>query len=520
MEISSFSYEDDIEDCDSNSTSEPSSPLFKNDFVLFKPGSKHGAARLDYIPKSNFNDLIIKRKHLLDAKDLYQSNDNQGRNDSKLKENSVKSQNMNIEKVSPTPFPHISIIPTTHVHSYPSNISALPSNVSHYSSSNNQSSPVLPIAIGTAHSESTNLIYGNSNSSFDQFDKESALYSLDQSNILKHISNTNNPFGNQLILPQSIGSNSNTLLPPTHIGNIINTNPDSVFQAVLTKQDALPQPALHFSDSNIPITSISDILPTNSNTCLPSRSLPSASNIYLSNIPSHINLDTCIRGINQGVFHQTLQNNQLQPQIPRPNQLEPVSNSQLQSISNNMLTNNNELQLSSQPNATNPCTTLPQLNNLHTLMNNNILLAPIQENRLNNLHSNPVSTGNLLDSIPCNLGQNKQSYQQYLTFLHSQLYSQQLHAFLLSQMQSPTQSLHAQIQAQVAQSPLQLQLSQIPSQILSAQNQASVIRPQSHSLSLPGFIPYNNEILHQLSNFSFANERDQNQVLPKNTEKK
>ena len=524
MEISSVSYEDVVDDGDSNSTSEPNSPEFKDDFVLFRQESTQGAARLDYIPKSNINDLIFKRKSSLEGKDLYQNNENHGRHEVKLKDNYVKSQNTTFEKVNPTPFPHVSIIPnTSQVHSYPSNISSMHTNVSHCSFSNNQSGSVLPFSICTGHTEASNLIYGNSNSSMDQLDKDNALYRLNQSNSFKHMSNTQDQFGNQFILPNSLGSNSNSLQPPSLIGNIVNSNPESIIQTVLTKPDNLQQPInLNFTDCNIPITSNSDLLPTGLNPCLPSRSLPSGSNVYISNIPSHLNLDS-MREINQSVFHHTLQNNQLQPQIPKQNQLEPVSNSPLQSIPNNILPNSNELQLTSQSNSTAPCISLPQMNNLHTLMNNNILLAPIQENRISNLHNNPVSSGNLLDSIPCNIGQTKQSYQQYLTFLNSQLYSQQLHAFLLSQMQMPTQSLQAQINAQVAPSPLQLQLSQlpqIPSQVISTQGQASVIRPQSHSISLPGFISYNNDILHQLTNFTFAKDHDQNKIISKNSDKK
>ena len=521
MEISRIFYDDVIEDCDSNSTSEPSSPELKEDFVLFKQENKQGAARLDFIPKSNINDLIFKRKHSIDGKDSYQNNENNGRHDSKHRDNIVKSQNTPFEKVSPSPFPQISIIPnTSQAHNFSSNLSGIPTNMPHCNFSINQ----IPYSICTGHPETSNVIFGNSNASLDQLNKDNSPYRLNQSALLKQMSNTNNQFGNHFILPQTLGSNSNSLQPPSNISNIVNSNPESIIQTVLPKQDSLQQPTLHYTDNSIPISSNSELLPTSSNPCLPSRSITSGSNVYLSNLPSHLSLDS-MREINQGLFHQTLQNNQLQPQIPRPNQLEPASNSQLQSVPNTILSNTNELQNSSQSNSTTPCIPLPQLNNLHTLMSNNILFAPIQESRMSNLHNNPVTSANLLDSLPCNFGQNKQGYQQYLTLLQSHLYSQQLHAFL-SQMQSPTQSLQAQIQAQVASSPIQVQLSQlsqIPSQIISTQNQASLIRPQSHPMSLTGYIPYSNnsnDIFHPLSNFSFANDREQNQIMPKNTEKK
>ncbi|KAI6655317.1 hypothetical protein LOD99_2152 [Oopsacas minuta] len=513
-EMSHVSYDDVADECDYNSNSEPSSPdTLKKDSVLFAPDLKQGAARLDYVPKSNIIELILGRKdnHISEESRHRSSGELLGKSSSKIRDNVLVSRNLQFcEKGSPpqSPFPPLPIISTTQ-HQLP-NISSntyLSSNFPLFS--NNHGSSMIPFSTGPIGSQrqTSKFMFSSSNSSIDhQHYKDNSIFRNTQNPRQKLLSNSSNSpaggqFTGQYISPLSISTTSTSLTP----NNIIHNDVPDTTKNALIKQEKPEVSSLK--------TSNFDCLTPCSNSPFISRNLSGPSNIIIPNCSNRVKLDSHDNDVSKGLFLHPQQNNQLQPQFPLLNQVDPLNNSQILSISNQA---SEEYQTPSQPVSTS-CIQLPHLNGLHTLLNNNIIVAPLQENRLNNVHPTP-SVSNPLEAIPYTFEHNKQVYQQYLSYLQNQFYTQQLNALILSQMQSPTQPIHAHM----AQAQMNLQISQssqLPSHVNSSENQSAGIRAQVQSLPLPGTNLFSNDSLTQLSTYPFANDLDPVTINTKNSEK-
>ena len=513
FEVSCRCYDDSPEDLDSILTSECSSPEKSKEYpLIFAPENKQGAARLDFIPKSNISELILERR-FNDSEDYIHKSEIPVKHVAKVKDNLI-NRNVTFDKVKPSPqtqFPHLSIVPTSDQLRQQSSVPHLSSTIPQVLSTN-QVGSVIACPIGsTDQVQTNNLIYGNSTPLLDQHNKDNPLYRMNPVHRLQQIPNTitntiGGQFTSQVFPPLSICSNPSSINHSALIDNEFRENSN---QPLLIKKDYTSQASTSIYETNSPKHPNSECFSTPSNIPLISKNMSVMTNVIISSLPNRIDLEQHPIDIQKGVFQSPNQNNQLQPQIPRLSQVDSLNISQLQSISNNQLLTQNEHQIQSQE-ASLSSISISQINRPRPC--NNVVLAPLPDNRPS------VSAGNLVDLIPCSFEQNKLTYQHYINFLHSQYYSQQLNALMLSQFQSPGQPIHAQIPPSTL--PLQLsQISPITSRAIPSQNQIHDI-PQVSSLPLSGIIQYNNnEMVPQFSTYSFSTEPDHTPSLNKSEKK-
>ena len=509
--ISCRYYDDNHEDLDSIFI-ECSSPEIPKEYrLLLTQGNKQGAARLDYIPKSNISELMLEGKFNDTGEEYHSKSEIPMKQGTKVKD-TVFNRNVTFDRVNPsqTQLPHISIIPASDQLHQQSSISHLSSTLPHVLPTN-QAGSVIACTIGSTNQiQNNDLIYGKS-TTLDQLSNDNVLHRFNQIHRLQRLPNalTNaigGPFTSQVIPPLSICSNP----PSLNHSALVHSNIDSdlhenVIQPLLIKQDYTSQTSIN--ETNSPKIPILDSFSTASNIPLISKNMSGVPNMILSSLPNHIDRDQHPKDIQKGVFPLINQNDQLQPHIPRLSQVDSVNFSQLQSVSNNQLQTQSDHQIQSHD-ASPSSISLTQINRVQPHIN--VVMAPISENRPS------VSAGNLVDIIPCSIEQNKLAYQHYVNYLHSQYYSQ-LNALMLSQFHSSGQPIHTQLPSSTL--PLSLsQLTQIPSHAIPSQNQVHDL-PQVPSLPLSGIFPYNNEIIPQYSTFSFSTERDHVPNLNKSDKK-